>query len=200
MTDFLPKDYDKQKEKEDSKKSNSEGYMRFEEGENRFRILTEPTIGWVWWTDSNDVIVEKGSKAQKGNKPVRIDMNTNMVAEQFENAKLFWAMQVWNYDKEIAQILEVTQITIRDEIQALIKDKDWGDPREYDLVVERTNDDIVKYSVRPKPHKPFTAKGKEIPNINLKALFDSEDPYKFELKDENIDLDEIDLGEINGGL
>lgn len=194
MSEWLPKDYSKIEENEKEKASASSGYMRFEEGENRFRILTKPIVGWVWWVDEDGEIVERGSRPKKGNKPVRIDMNTNMIPEQFENAKMFWAMQVWNYALEKAQILEITQISIREEIQNLIKDEDWGDPTGYDIVVTRTEGEIVSYSVKPKPHKEFNKKGKTIPEVNLEALYDGEDPYSYEgerSEDEDIDVEEI---------
>ena len=191
MSEFLPEGYDKAKEKEEKQSGSS--YMRFEEGENKFRILTKPIVGWEWWVDDDGDIVERGTSFKKGNKPVRIDMETNMVAEQFENAKLFWAMLVWNYQEEKAQILEITQSSIRSEIEDLIKDKDWGDPTGYDIVVERFNEEIVRYTVRPKPHKKFDKKGKDIPKVNLKALFENEDPYNYEIdhEDEEIDIEEI---------
>jgi len=194
MTEFLPEGYEKAEEKE-KQKTETHGYMKFTEGENRFRILTKPIAGWVWWVDSYGNIVEKGSKAQKGNKPVRIDMETNMLPEQFENAKLFWAMQVWNYESEKAQILEITQSTIRGAIKDLIKDKDWGDPTQYDIVVERKDEEIVNYTVRAKPHKPFDTKGKNIPKINLEALYSGDDPYDIDSLD--ISLDDVFDGKID---
>jgi hypothetical protein len=191
---FLPEEYEEAKEKESSK-SSGDGYMKFKEGENRFRILTKPVVGWLWWVDSDGNIVEKGSKPQKGNKPVRVDAQTNMTPEQWQNAKLFWAMQVWNYNENKAQILELTQVSIRDEIQSLIKDKDWGDPREYDLVVTRYEDEKTSYSVKPKPHKPFDRKGKDIPVVVLEALFKNKDPYSYKEEEKKVKENEDDLGD-----
>ena len=51
MSDFLPSDY---------KIPTTSKYMKFKQGENRFRILTSPIIGWEYWVNT-----------EKGRKPVR---------------------------------------------------------------------------------------------------------------------------------
>lgn len=109
--DFLPPNYDVP-----SKRGN---YMRFAEGENRFRILGFPIIGWESWEEMGD-----GTR-----KPIRRPMDKPFSVDEIENPediKHFWAMCVWNYQEEKVQILEITQKGIQKSIRALAKDGGLG--------------------------------------------------------------------------
>jgi len=156
---FLPKDY----------KAPSSGgkYMKLQKGENRFRILSSPILGFVAWKDR---------------KPVRKPMGSKFDMEGLEQEpKHFWAFKVWNRVDEAVQILEITQITIQKAIEALSKDEDWGDPHGYDLKITRTGDGMeTEYQVTPCPSKELEKEIKdayEKSDIDLKALFDGGDPF-----------------------
>lgn len=162
---FLPKDY-----KDPTTGSN---YMSFEEGDNKFRILSSPVMGWEYW-------VEDGDKR----KPVRVRDFKDVPAEHRApsdsraKAKYFWAMLVWNYEAERAQLLQISQATIRSAITNLDGDPDWGDAREYDLLVKKSGKGMdTEYAVNPKPKAKFVKKDKEIPYVNLEGLFTGEDPF-----------------------
>lgn len=167
MNDFLPNDYEVPQ-----KPGN---YMKFKDGENRFRILARPIFGYEWWEQDGET-----------RKPVRVRMEDKIVmTEESEKAKHFWAMPVYNYNQESIQILEITQATVQKAIKALAKDKDWGSPLGYDLVVTRTGKELnTEYQVQPKPAKELDKAIKdkfgEI-TINLEALFDGEDPFASEI-------------------
>lgn len=161
QNDFLPDGYE-------APKGNS-NYMKWEKGENKFRILSKPIVGWEDWT------------AEK--KPIRFPMNAKpeKSIDEKKPIKFFWAMIVWNYSKSEIQILEITQKTIQSVIEQLAKDEDWGSPYGYDLKVIKEGDGMeTEYSVNPAPHKPvtkemtdaFTAKP-----IYLPALFQGADPF-----------------------
>ena len=160
MEDFLPPGYEPP--------SSSGNYMKFEKGENRFRILSKPIIGWEDWQDKRPIrfrMDEKPEKSVDPKKPV----------------KHFWAMVVWNYKLERVQVLELTQSGIQKTIRALSGDADWGSPLEYDIKVLRTGDGMdTEYQVNPIPHKPVAAEiaeqAKQL-NINLEALFTGDDPF-----------------------
>src|SRR6185295_12336269 len=125
--DFLPDKY------EVPQKAGS--YMKFQTGENRFRTLASPIIGWEWWEEKQD-----GSR-----KPVRVTMDTQIPVDAVEDPatiKHFWAMPVYNYKEGKIQILEITQKGIQKKIKSLARDDDWGTPLGYDLVVIKTGEKL----------------------------------------------------------
>jgi len=183
MSDFLPQDYEVP--------TKEGGYMKFEQGENRFRILCSPIMGYEWWIDETGAIRQKGEKPKKGDKPVRVRMNDSVPIDAAETVKHFWAVVVWNHGSEKIQILQLTQSGIQKTIRALAKDKDWGSPVNYDLVVTRTGEGLeTEYSVTPKPAKPLDEVILELykgTRINLEALYEGKDPFA---TDESADLAE----------
>ena len=183
MTDFLPPDYEVP--------SSRENYMRFEEGDNKFRILCSPIIGWEAWV----------SDEQGGRKPIRQPMDKPFSVDQVdapEDIKHFWAMVVYNYNLKKIQILEITQKGIQKSIKALARDEDWGTPLNYDLVVVREGKDkSTTYSLNPKPAKkidPGIARLYKNMQIDLYALYEGKDP--FANKEENISVDPKDVPEV----
>ncbi len=159
--DFLPEDYEAPK--------NSNNYMKLLEGENRIRILSAPIIGWEDWT------VDK--------KPVRFKRNERPVKPINENVpvKHFWAMIVYNIKDHRIQILHITQATIRNSIESLYRDDDWGNPVNYDIKITKTGEGKeTKYTVNPIPHKPLSQPVIDLFHenpCNLDAVFSNEDPF-----------------------
>lgn len=167
MNAFLPPNYD-------VPKGNS-NYMKFEDGENRFRIMSSPILGWEYWNED----------AQGKKTPIRKRMNEALnMAEIQEPDKVrhFWAMVVYNYQDEKAQILEITQKGLQKSLRALASDEDWGSPVDkYDIVVTKEGKNLeTKYSLQPKPAKATDKKVKDAiasTVINLEALYAGEDPF-----------------------
>lgn len=160
MTSFLPKDYKSPK--------SSNGYMKIQEGENKVRILSSPVLGWEDWDDKKPVrfrFDQKPAKSLVQNKPVRH----------------FWSMIVWNYSEEKIQILHVTQATIRNKIESLCSDQDWGQPFFYDIKIIKKGEGVdTEYDINPLPHKELHPSIEEAFNenpCNLDALFDNGDPF-----------------------
>lgn len=164
MGDFLGKDY-----KAPVYPSN---YMKFEDGENTFRVLSSAVTGFSYWTTSK--------------KPVRSKM---MFEETPDDAQLskegkfqpkhFWAFVVWNYKAERVQILELTQKSIQDAILALVNNKKWGDPVKYDITVSKAGEGLdTEYTVMPNPHSPADGKWfADAEAVNVQALFSNGDPF-----------------------
>lgn len=162
MSFFLPRNYS-------TPKVNS-SYMKFQDGENRFRILSRPILGWEDWTPEMKPVRTRYSDPKP--KPIN----------QSKEVKHFWAMIVWNYSDQKIQILQVTQSTIRDSLVELINDKDWGDPCSYDLKVMKSGKDKqTKYNVNPLPHKPVSEEirkaFRETP-VDLEMLFEGLNPFE----------------------
>lgn len=162
---FLPQDYQ-------APKAASQYYFKLQEGENRVRILSKPVFGWEDWT------LER--------KPVRFLMNEKPAKsiDPKKPIKHFWAFVVWNVNEEQIQIMQITQATIRNSIEALCKDEDWGSPFGYDIkIIKKGEGKETEYSVNPAPHKEVSKEVlqafKERP-INLEALFISADPFSQE--------------------
>jgi hypothetical protein len=161
MTTFLPEDYEA---------PNTAGnYMKLQAGENKIRILSAPLLGWEDWT------LEK--------KPVRFRYNQRPAKsiDPLRPVKHFWAMIVWNYREEKIQILQITQASIRNAIQALCENEDWGAPYFYDIKITKKGEKVdTEYNVAPSPHKPCAENIKLAfysKPCNLEALFDSTDPF-----------------------
>lgn len=160
--DFMPEGYDVP--------SSAANYMKFQDGENKFRIMSKPIIGWLDWQDK---------------KPLRFRFNNKPSApvDPAKPIKHFWAMVVWNYNEEKIQVIEITQKSIQAAIQEYSKSDDWGSPLEYDLKVSRKGKDLLtEYTVMAIPHKKLS---KEIEAayeakkpINLDALFEGGDPFE----------------------
>jgi len=162
---FLPDGYE-------VPKTSKGGYMKFLKGDNAFRILSKPIVGYENWKDG---------------KPVRFRMTDTLPsASDFDNDKHkhFWGLLVWNYNDSAINILQLTQRSIQNEISALAKDEDWGDPLSYDIKVTRTGDGLsTEYSVSPKPHKALSKDIKEAMKntpVDLDALYSAENPFNVE--------------------
>lgn len=146
-------------------------YMKFKQGDNKFRILSSPIIGWLWWEDTAE-----------GRRPVRVRMDENVPVSKAEDTKHFWAMPVWNYQAKKVQILELTQKTIQKYIKMMANNPKWGPPMEYDLVVTKTGEKLeTEYTIVADPKEPLEPyavdRFKHTP-INLNALYDGEDPFE----------------------
>jgi hypothetical protein len=165
--DFLPQGY--------AVPVKSSNYMKLQPGENRLRILCSPIIGWEWW--------EEGAEGSR--RPVRIRLSDKIPAgvpmEGDNRVRHFWAMVVYNYQEEQIQILEVTQATIQRTLKGLAADADWGNPKNYDIVINRVGEKLeTKYEVLPKPARALDkgiVQAYEDMHINLAALFDGGDPF-----------------------
>ena len=157
--DFLPSNY--------VQPSNGGGYFKFEKGENRFRILSKPVIGWIDWDN------KKSIRSQMANKPQPIDPT--------KAVKHFWAFVIWDSKSNAIKILEITQSGIQASIAALSKDADWGSPFGYDIKIVKAGEGMeTTYTVNPVPHKPITPEIKEMLSkkpIDLNKLFEGADPF-----------------------
>lgn len=143
-------------------------FMRLTQGENRFRIMSEPTIGYQVWSDG-----EGGKRA------------VARYSHSIPGGKEFNAFVVWNYGTQAIEILEITQKGIMADIYNLAMDPEWGDPRNFDLVINRTGSGQLdtRYSVTPKPAKPVTteiAKALVDANIDVKEALTITDTKDFE--------------------
>lgn len=162
QNDFLPAGY----EQPDSGGGN---YLRFEDGENKFRILSKPILGWLDWTADNKPV--RSRYENKPATPIRAD----------RPVKHFWAMKVFNYATHTMQVLEVTQVGIIKSLTALVQDLAWGSPMGYDIKVIKKGQKLdTEYQVMAQPPAPVVQEVKDAylkTPINLDALFSGGDPF-----------------------
>lgn len=148
--------------------SNGSNYVKLKDGDTKIRILTSPIVWFEYFTVDN--------------KPKRSKVMFTSTADMKDAGKVkeFRAFAVWNYAEEKVQIMEITQASIKSQIYKLANDEDFGDPKTYDLKINRSGKDLeTKYQVIALGQKPFDNKEaiEEAKNINLEALFTWEDPF-----------------------
>lgn len=164
---FLPEEY---------KAPDNSSYMKLQEGLNTFRVLSSAVIGFVYW--NNDSKPVRSPEAPEGTpEDIRTGKDGNP-----EKIKHFWAFVVWNYEASKIQILEVTQKTIQDQLLAYVKNQRWGDPKKYDITIQKSGQGLdTAYIVQANP--PLDIPSKEIlvalksKLIDLTALYRGEDPF-----------------------
>jgi hypothetical protein len=182
MSDF----YDKTDNYEIPSTSN---YMSWEDGDNKFRILgafSEGTAiqGMEYWKTVGDkrTPIRYGKQADGTYKPVPMsELEVNKFGN-LDTPKYFWALPVWNYQDKKVQILEITQKSILKSIQQYIGNKKWGDPRDYDIIVNKGKEGdktVYTVTVDPKEDVEQAIFDQYIQTkINIKALFKGEDPFE----------------------
>lgn len=164
--DFLPSGYEVPQ--------SPSNYMKLVEGENTLRILASAIIGWEYWTTENKPVRAKENWVEAPSD-CKTDKNGN------KTVKHFWAFPVYNFQMKRVQILEITQKGIMNAIKALVKNEKWGDVKNFDITITRVGEGLeTEYSVMPNPHSEVSAdikKQYEDMNINLEALYSSDDPF-----------------------
>ena len=61
----------------------------------------------------------------------------------------------------MVQVLEVTQVQIQGGIKALVDSKHWGDPKAYDITINRSGSGFdTEYIVNGVSPKPLDPKGR----------------------------------------
>jgi len=159
--DFLPQGYEVPK--------SDSSYLKLVGGDNKFRILSKPIIGWVDWKDK---------------KPYRFPMDKKPAApfSPTQDIRHFWAFVVWDYTAKRISIFELTIKGIQNAIAGLQANPDWGSPLNYDITINKVGTTMAdtKYTTVPSPPKPVHAKIAELyaeTPIKLEALFDGKDPF-----------------------
>lgn len=172
MNDFLPEGY----ETPDTPSK----YMEFEEGLNSFRVLSSAIVGYEWWETHG----EAGRKPHRVRTLEEVPAEVRNTLDDQRKAKHFWAFTVYNYKAQAVQVLVLKQQTIMRPIEALGGNPNWGSPKGYDLVVEKTRTGSqprdVEYSVIPEPPTQLdpgiAVLAKSVP-VDLTALYRGEDPF-----------------------
>lgn len=168
QTTFLPAGYE-------LKINNGGNYLKIQDGETiKIRVLTNSILGYEYFRQTSDGTA----------KPVRQKEPFNWTptdSRDGKSPKEFWAFVVYNYNIKAIQIWEVTQQSIKNDIFALYKDADFGDPKSYDLKISRTGKELdTTYTIMPLNKTPFEDAEiiKKAKGVRLEALYDGDDPFK----------------------
>lgn len=146
-------------------------YMNLKaEGAHKFRVLSSAIVGYEYFNNEN--------------KPIRsrTPFEETQGIKKDGRVSHFWAFLVWNYDAKRIQILELAQKTIQTQMKAYIENPDWGNPKTYDITINRkgTTKNDTEYTVMPSPHKaldPEIQKQLENTKVDLSALYEGLDPF-----------------------
>lgn len=132
--------------------STSGGYTRLQQGENRMRILSRPLLVWTIWNDGKPSRVPYN----KSEKPA-IPSGSN------PSVKHAWILTVYNYKTEQIEVFELDKMTVINPLVAHSKDKDWGHPKNYDIVITKSGSgrENTSYSFMPKPHSEISQEVKD---------------------------------------
>lgn len=167
VSTFVPKDYE-------IKESGSD-FMKLEDGDNKFRVLTDALIGVEGWKDNKPF--------RRAGVDASIDPSEVDIDQKYGKPKInsFWAFMVYSYRDEKVMLLQINQKTIQKAILGYAQDEDWGHPNGYDLTVTREdNGGRVSYSVKPHPIKPLakavqTVVDEATPNFDVAKALNIED-------------------------
>jgi len=189
-------------------KANKDEYLKFEkEGTYRFRVMgilgDEHNFihGYIAWDNENKPHREAFVEGSKGSEEL-------IEQDRKKEPKYFWEFVVIFvsavdkdnnpiYESNIGkpQILRIQQVTIQQGILRLLNDVDWGNPKEYDITLNRVGLEQAdtKYFVNAKPKSPVTPEmltAVSDARIDLRVLFDAGQPFGA-LVDDQRDIQQI---------
>lgn len=151
-------------------------YASLEQWDNRFRVLSEPITGWVYFNHEN--------------KPVRVRTQDEIILGDIGVGKYgkqdpahFRTFVVWDYQNECINILELSKKSILDKFEWVLRDSDFSDPTEYDIIIEKDGEGRdTRYEFRTGKHTPVSSDIAELKKetyIDLEKLFEYlGDPYE----------------------
>jgi hypothetical protein len=144
QNDFLPKGY--------KLPESGSSFFKFQDGENRIRILTKPVIGYEAWIDNKPV---RREEVVCSFNPEDVDVDEKYSGKP--KISLFWGFLVYNYNTKQVEVATITQKTVLKAIENLANDADWGSPLNYDISVNKVkNGERTTYSISPKPAKELS--------------------------------------------
>ena len=181
---FLPPNY--------KTPDNASQFMKLEPGDNTVRILSQPLVGYVIFTNEGKPIRREYDPQSSTYGDFTKDELTEFNAKtredgSFEGSRHFWIMLVWSYKHNAPKVLDVTQKTVLRDINGLVSDEAWGDPRQYDINISRkgTGRTDTEYTITPKPHKKpaedivkFAMDCQETDLVDLRRIWKGEYPFK----------------------
>ncbi len=155
---------------ENYKIPNTSNYMKFEDGSNVFRVLSSAITGYEYF--------------KADNKPVRSKEPFDTIPSDIKKEgkiKHFWAFVVYNETAKRIQIAQINQSSIQKAMQAYIKNPKWGNPRDYDFIIDKSGSGLeTEYAITVNPKSPLDEsiiKKFNDMKLDLTALYEGLDPF-----------------------
>ncbi|MFA5024035.1 MAG: hypothetical protein WC523_03725 [Patescibacteria group bacterium] len=121
-------------------------FMNLEEGSNPVRIITSPYQFYIHWA----------SDATGANRKVRCASDGCPLCQQGERAVARWFVGVLNAKTGKPAILEIGPQIFK-QMHAFFKNPKWGDPRKYNIDIQRQpKGSQPLYIVTPEPKEALT--------------------------------------------
>jgi hypothetical protein len=125
-------------------------FMQIDEGNNPVRLISSPYQFYIHWTKD----------ATGANRKVRCALEDCPICQQGERAQARWFISVINRKSNKPMILEIGQ-QIYKQVLGLAKKDKWGDPRRYDIDIERQpKGSQPLYIVSPEPKEDLSPEEK----------------------------------------
>lgn len=107
-------------------------YVKFDEGENRYRVLSRRITGWLYFNHQG-----KPVRVRKKEDIVFSDIGDNKNGWGKSNPAHFWSFVVRDYKNKRISILELRQIGILQAFDAQLREDWYEDPTTYDIKILR---------------------------------------------------------------
>jgi hypothetical protein len=154
-------------------------YLKLSVGKHKIRILSSAIVASLFWKTAPD-----GSRHPVRRRPgehvhpSELGFDREGKPERVKTALIF---ACWSYASAQVVVAEITQATIAGSLQGLAESEDWGDPREFDITIERIDKNgKTTYGVLPsskRPLDPAIAEAYRATPVNLEVLYDGGDPF-----------------------
>lgn len=114
----------------------------------KVRILSDPVVFWEAWKDRKPVRRKSARDFGPGDYDL-VDAQGKAQSPRYSQA-----FAAYDYTNGIVGILQIKQSTVLTGLYDIDNSPDWGDVREYDVII-KSADDGKSYSVLPCPKKPL---------------------------------------------
>ena len=134
--------------------------------------------GWEAWKDT---VNEQGADVRV---PERVGLKDKAMLSRKgypdKEIKFFWALAVYNRSIDRIQCWQINQVTIRRQLETLLKHRAWGVPNRYDINVSREGEGFdTEYTLNALPADdggglrtcPIAEQALEESTIDLRQLF-----------------------------
>ena len=147
--------------------------------------FTDPRTGVQGWEAWRDTVNEQGADVRV---PERVGLKDKGLLTRKgypdKEIKFFWALAVYNRSIDRIQCWQINQVTIRRQLETLLKHRAWGVPSRYDINVSREGEGFdTEYTLNALPADdggglrtcPIAEQVLEESTIDLRQLFSGGD-------------------------